>query len=114
MADFDFFLENPLQPSNSEFGVDTANQSPDSPLYVKTLLHAELESLSLPYVLYNTGAFADWVPAILGPKDGKIVVVGTGETETSFTGIGDISRFVVHTLTSEWDWYVLYIRGTGG
>jgi hypothetical protein len=70
-------------------------------LSFKKQVHIELERLQLPYALYFNGPFADWAVGLLGPKDGKITLVGKGETPTSFTKIGDSAEFIAYTLTRE-------------
>lgn len=46
---------------HSEFGSPTGNVDESSPLYGKRALHGLLQSIQLPYTLFWTGPFADWV-----------------------------------------------------
>lgn len=99
-----YFCRFSLRRTRSEFGgitiADTLTD--DSPLHAKTAFHAKLRELDLPYVLYFTGPFADWISKLSGPNDGKIIITGEGEKKISFTSLKDVTDFVAYTLTGEW------------
>jgi hypothetical protein len=82
-----------------EFGNDTDSIDEKNWLYFKKEVHHDLEKLGLPYALYFTGPFADSIVQVLGPKDGKIVLVGKSEAPSSFTKISDAADFIAYTLT---------------
>jgi len=85
----------------AEFGNPTDGVT-EGFLSVKNQLHRRLEKLGLPYALFYTGAFADW---IFNPfwgwdlPNGKVHVLGEGNGPISFTHRRDIGRFVAYVLT---------------
>ncbi|KAL0577558.1 hypothetical protein V5O48_004421 [Marasmius crinis-equi] len=91
----------------SEFGSVTEgiSQEPDadesSPLVQKDKFIGYLKSLGLPYVRIFTGQFLSFVPWFTGHlENGKVNIVGKGETTLSFTDVADIAGFVAHILTT--------------
>ncbi|KAJ9112874.1 hypothetical protein QFC19_000429 [Naganishia cerealis] len=92
----------------SEYGNDTTQVNEDSPLFPKRRVQLLLQDKGIPYTLFFTGPFADWVGHFTGPDDkGTITIVGSGNERVSFTAIADAARFIAHALTSESSVYVL-------
>ncbi|KAJ7742597.1 hypothetical protein B0H16DRAFT_1693769 [Mycena metata] len=59
------------------------------------------KSIGLPSVRIYTGIFTEIIPFLTGyGADGKIRVIGKGDTPVSFTSLSDIAGFVVHALTT--------------
>ncbi|KZT25477.1 NAD-P-binding protein [Neolentinus lepideus HHB14362 ss-1] len=86
----------------SEFGVVTKGRK-GGLLGHKTDLHKKLEDIKLPYSLFYTGGFADWifVPHFgWNIAQGKITISGEGKSPVSWTTRRDIGRFVAHAVTS--------------
>jgi len=85
----------------SEFGGDTRGET-DGPLAVKNAQRERLEQIGLPWTVFFTGPFADWIlyQPIIGfdVKNGKAQVVGTGDRLVSFTSRRDIARYLVHVV----------------
>ncbi|KAJ9113037.1 hypothetical protein QFC22_006133 [Naganishia vaughanmartiniae] len=86
----------------SEFGSDTTDLDESSPLWVKKQLHIQLKELGIPYTLFISGPFADWIAAFTGPDEqGKLTIVGTGDEPVGFTSIDDTARFIAHALATQ-------------
>ncbi|TFK47419.1 NAD-P-binding protein [Heliocybe sulcata] len=86
----------------SEFGVVTEGRT-EGVLSFKNDLHRKLEDIKLPYALFYTGPFADWIfipPFGWDLANGKITISGEGKTPVSWTTRRDIARFVAHAVTS--------------
>ncbi|KAJ7035088.1 hypothetical protein C8F04DRAFT_550542 [Mycena alexandri] len=84
----------------SEFGCPTDGQT-EGFLGGKNKLAEYVKSVGLPSVRIYTGLFTEYVPFLKGSgANGKIRVIGKGDTPVSFTSIPDISGFVVHALTT--------------
>ncbi|KZV73973.1 NAD-P-binding protein [Peniophora sp. CONT] len=69
----------------------------------KAALLGHLDKLELPYTIFWTGLFADfvWVPLLdLDLSSGKVILGGDGNAPVSFTARTDIARYVVHALTT--------------
>ncbi|KAJ7711998.1 hypothetical protein B0H16DRAFT_1744615, partial [Mycena metata] len=59
------------------------------------------KSIGLPSARIYTGLFTEYIPLLTGYNtNGKIRVIGKGDTPVSFTSIPDITGFVVHALTA--------------
>ncbi|KAH7099993.1 NAD(P)-binding protein [Auriculariales sp. MPI-PUGE-AT-0066] len=86
----------------SEFSNRSESMPPDSLFAVKPAMHSLLRSLGLPYTLYYTGYFTDF---IFIPEFGfdfaskSFDVVGAGDKLVTFTTRSDIAHFVAYTLT---------------
>lgn len=108
----------------SEFGNDTTKVKDEkNSLFAKRKVQLDLEEKKIPYAVFITGPFADWVGSFAGyamcitsepltrkltsrtafrpDKDGKIRIVGSGDEKVSFTAINDAARFVAHILTGK-------------
>jgi len=102
----------------SEFGGPTDGKT-DNPIFAaKYALQKHLRALGLPFVLFYTGLFPDFVlkPFIgFDFKNGKVTFGGSGEAPISWTSIPDIGRFVVHVLTAlpknDLEWRTFRIEG---
>ncbi|KAI0250538.1 NAD-P-binding protein [Lactifluus subvellereus] len=84
----------------SEFGVS----SEGSPTFfgAKTSVRSQLRALGLPYALFYTGPYADWVwqsALDLDTTSGRVSVGGDGDKYISFTSRPDIARYVSYVLT---------------
>lgn len=68
----------------------------------KTAVRSALKSIDLPYTLFFPGYFADLAHMFLGYNytDGRMRIVGDGNTAFSLTSRQDIGRFVAHVLTT--------------
>ncbi|KAI0067434.1 NAD-P-binding protein [Artomyces pyxidatus] len=85
----------------SEYGLVTEGHQ--GFLADKARFHDKLRALGLPYVLFYTGAFADWAWTAflnLDVASGKVTVGGNGNSQATFTSRGDIARYVVYVLTN--------------
>ncbi|KAH9980932.1 hypothetical protein BGW80DRAFT_1247774 [Lactifluus volemus] len=85
----------------SEFGGITAGAT-DGIFGQKASVHDQLKALSLPYVLFYTGIYSDfvWQPFLnLDIASGKVSVGGDGNTLIPFTSRTDIARYVCYVLT---------------
>ncbi|KAK0476167.1 hypothetical protein IW261DRAFT_1368076 [Armillaria novae-zelandiae] len=85
----------------SEFGVPTVDAS-RSLLKAKDDVAKHMKEIGLPSARFFTGQFFSWIPITCGyPSTGKInLVVGTGNTPSSFTADEDVGGFVAHVLTT--------------
>ncbi|EPQ56006.1 NAD P-binding protein [Gloeophyllum trabeum ATCC 11539] len=71
-------------------------------LGVKNALHRKLEEIKLPYALFYTGPFGDYVFSPFFGWDfanGKVTILGEGSSKISFTTRRDIARFVAYVTT---------------
>ncbi|KAF1314196.1 Isoflavone reductase p3, partial [Globisporangium splendens] len=82
----------------AEFGVEVS----DGTGGVKMVVKDALKELQLPFVLFYPGFFADLFHVFFGYKyaEGRMTIVGKGETAFSATSRHDIGRFVAHVLTT--------------
>jgi hypothetical protein len=97
-----WFTASTEKATNSEYGNNTSDLTPDSLLYFKTALHQHLRSIGLPYTLYPTGWFSDvnFVPPFgFDIANKTLEIIGSGNTPISFTTRPDIAHFVAYTLT---------------
>jgi len=102
----------------SEFGGPTDGKT-DNPIFAaKDALQKHLRALGLPFVLFYTGPFPDFVlkPFIgFDFKNGKVAIGGSGNEPISWTSIPDVARFVAHVLTAlpkkELEWRIFRIEG---
>jgi len=86
----------------SDFGNSTEGAT-EGIFAVKENLRLKLLEIGLPYAIFYTGPFPDFVfVPFLGfdLPNGKAAVGGSGDTLISFTARSDIARFVAHVLTS--------------
>ncbi|EPQ50339.1 NAD P-binding protein [Gloeophyllum trabeum ATCC 11539] len=85
----------------SEYGVVTQGRT-EGILAYKNTLHRKLEELKLPYALFYTGPFADFIfnPTFGWDRpNGKITIAGEGKTPVSWTTRRDIARFIAYVTT---------------
>jgi len=85
----------------SEFGGPTEGAT-DGLFGAKAKIHEQLKAIGIPYALFYTGPFADfmWIPYMdLDIANGKISVGGDGSKRIPFTSRTDIARFVSYVLT---------------
>ncbi|KAI0269428.1 hypothetical protein BC834DRAFT_968042 [Gloeopeniophorella convolvens] len=64
-------------------------------------LHGELKALGLPYALFYTGPFLDWLWSEFVGLDlasGKVSVGSDGNKQISFTAMPDIARYLTYVL----------------
>ncbi|KII86372.1 hypothetical protein PLICRDRAFT_125890 [Plicaturopsis crispa FD-325 SS-3] len=84
----------------SEFGLPSEGWTENSALKTKSDVIEYARSIGLPYVLYYTGMFSEYLPFLSAIEEsGKYYIVGKGDTPLTFTAIADISGFVAYTLT---------------
>ncbi|KII86373.1 hypothetical protein PLICRDRAFT_287151 [Plicaturopsis crispa FD-325 SS-3] len=83
----------------SEFGMPSEGWKDNGVLSVKSDVIDYVRSIGLPFTLYYTGMFAEYLPFFGAIETGKFYIVGKGETPLTFTAISDIGGFVAHTLT---------------
>jgi len=68
----------------------------------KARVQDQLKAVGIPYTLFYTGAYADfiWVPRFnLDVTSGKVTVGGDGNKPISFTARLDIARYISYILT---------------
>jgi len=101
----------------SEFGNPTEGVT-EGILGVKNQLHRHLEKIGLPYALFYTGPFTDFVFIPFFGWDfpnGKVHIRGEGNAPISFTHRRDIGRFVAYVLTQlkrdQLQWKTFAIEG---
>ncbi|KAH9980936.1 NAD-P-binding protein [Lactifluus volemus] len=83
----------------SEFGGLTARAT-EGVVGQKAWVHDHLKALSLPYALFYTGIYSDFVwPPFLNIASGKVSVGGDGNSLVPFTSRTDIARYVCYVLT---------------
>ncbi|KZT19869.1 NAD(P)-binding protein [Neolentinus lepideus HHB14362 ss-1] len=101
----------------SEFGNPTEGAT-EGILGTKNRIHRHLEKIGLPYALFHTGLFTDYVfSPFLGwdLPNGKVFIRGEGNAPISFTHRRDIGRFVAYVLIQlqrdQLHWKVFAIEG---
>ncbi|KAJ7039627.1 hypothetical protein C8F04DRAFT_1085933 [Mycena alexandri] len=82
----------------SEFGCPTDGHTEEM-LGGKNKFAGYVKSIGVPYLRIYSGAFIEYVPLFTGPN-GKIPVIGKGDTPISLTCVPDIAGFLVHVLTT--------------
>ncbi|KAH9052641.1 NAD-P-binding protein [Lactarius vividus] len=85
----------------SEFGGPTEGET-EGYLGDKGQIHEQLKAIGIPYALFYTGGFADyiWVPFLdLDVTSGKVSVGGDGSKQIPFTSRPDIARYISYVLT---------------
>jgi len=85
----------------SEFGAPTVGET-EGFLGAKGKIHEQLKAIGIPYALFFTGAFSDyvWVPYMgLDVKSGKVTISGDGSKPIPFTSRPDIARYLSYVLT---------------
>ncbi|KAI9466594.1 NAD-P-binding protein [Lactarius psammicola] len=85
----------------SEFGEPTEGET-EGYLGAKAKIHKQLKAIGIPYALFYTGGFADylWVPHLgLDVTSGKVSVGGDGSNPIPFTSRPDIARYLSYVLT---------------
>ncbi|KAG7387230.1 hypothetical protein PHYBOEH_008332 [Phytophthora boehmeriae] len=82
----------------AEYGVRVT----EGPNVAKKVVQDLLTELQLPFTVFYTGLFAEFLPFFLGHNyaEGYITVVGKGETAFSITSRTDVGRFVAHVLST--------------
>ncbi|KAJ7026945.1 hypothetical protein C8F04DRAFT_100498 [Mycena alexandri] len=97
----------------SEFGCPTDGHT-EGMLGGKAKFAGYVKSLGVPYLRIHNGVLTEFLPFFKSPN-GKIRVIGKGDTPISFTSIPDIAGFLVHILTtlapSELENHILRIEG---
>ncbi|KZO93431.1 NAD-binding protein [Calocera viscosa TUFC12733] len=88
----------------SEYAGDTINRTEEGPVFgPKNELRKHLEQIGLPWAVFFTGPFSDWIlyQPFLGFDigNGKVEVSGTGDGVVSWTSRIDIARYVVYATT---------------
>ncbi|KDQ62724.1 hypothetical protein JAAARDRAFT_171316 [Jaapia argillacea MUCL 33604] len=101
----------------SEFGIPTEGLT-EGLFGLKSSLHEKLKEIDLPYSLYFTGPFSDW---IFNPYFGwdlshnKVTISGEGNTPVSWTTRRDVARFISHASTAlpreKVEWRTFRIEG---
>jgi len=69
----------------------------------KASIQDQLKALDIPWAIFYTGPFADFVFADflnLDVTSGKVSVAGDGNKQISFTSRPDIARYLAHVLTN--------------
>ncbi|KDQ62725.1 hypothetical protein JAAARDRAFT_190013 [Jaapia argillacea MUCL 33604] len=101
----------------SEYGIPTEGHT-EGILGQKASLHKKLKEIDLPYSLYYTGPFADWVfnPYFgWGLPRNKVTISGEGNAPVSWTTRRDIARFISHASTAlpreKVEWRTFRIEG---
>ncbi|KZT19870.1 NAD-binding protein [Neolentinus lepideus HHB14362 ss-1] len=85
----------------SEFGNSTDGVT-EGILGIKNQLNRHLEKIRLPYALFYTGLFTDFIFSPFFGWDlpnGKVHIRGEGNAPISFTHRRDVGRFVAYVLT---------------
>ncbi|TFY73166.1 hypothetical protein EWM64_g10846, partial [Hericium alpestre] len=104
----------------SEYGHPTNRGHTAGVWGAKTRVQNRLKELQLPYALFWTGIWSDYVfEDNLGldasVEKGKVIVAGDGNALNSFTAPVDIARFIVHVVLSlppkDSEWRVFHIEG---
>ncbi|KAE9009054.1 hypothetical protein PR002_g15719 [Phytophthora rubi] len=82
----------------AEYGVRVT----EGPNVAKKEVQDLLSQHDLPFVVFYTGLFAEFLPHFLGYHydEGYMTVVGKGETAFSITSRTDAGRFVAHVLST--------------
>ncbi|KAH9986776.1 NAD-P-binding protein [Russula vinacea] len=85
----------------SEFGGNTEGET-EGMFGTKANIQGELKAVGIPYAVFYTGPFADyiWAPFLnLDVASGKVTVAGDGNKPITFTSRPDIARYVSYVLT---------------
>ncbi|KAJ7738367.1 hypothetical protein B0H16DRAFT_1694841 [Mycena metata] len=83
-----------------EFGFPSDGHTEEF-LGAKNKIAEYAKSIELPSARIYTGVFTEYIPLLTGYNvNGKIWVIGKGDTPVSFTFLSDITGFVVHALTT--------------
>ncbi|KAI0300682.1 NAD-P-binding protein [Multifurca ochricompacta] len=85
----------------SEFGAQTEGET-EGFLGFKASIQTQLKAVGLPYTLFYTGGFADFIWTSyfgLDIKSGKATIGGEGKKQNVFTSRVDIARYVSYILT---------------
>ncbi|KAK4699740.1 DNA polymerase zeta, partial [Phenoliferia sp. Uapishka_3] len=84
----------------SDFGSPTDGLV-DGPRYAKVEFVKYLETLGLPYTRFYTGAFSDQLFPLAGFDfaNGKVRLIGAGDTPITFTTRPDVANFLSYALT---------------
>jgi len=85
----------------SEFGGVTEGKT-EGESGAKANVQSQLKALKIPYAIFYTGPFADYIWSSffnLDVTSGKVCVGGDGNKQNSFTSRPDIARYVSHVLT---------------
>ncbi|KAF8263179.1 NAD-P-binding protein [Lactarius quietus] len=85
----------------SEFGVQTEGET-EGFLGAKAKIHDQLKAIGIPYALFYTGGFSDflWTPHFgLDVKSGKVTVGADGSNPSPFTSRPDVARYLSYVLT---------------
>jgi len=85
----------------SDFGNITEGET-EGMFGAKAGIQTQLKRLGVPYAVFYTGPFADfiWEPFLdLDVKSGKVEVAGDGNKGISFTSRTDIARYLSYVLT---------------
>ncbi|KAG7392904.1 hypothetical protein PHYBOEH_006223 [Phytophthora boehmeriae] len=80
----------------TEFGMPDE----DGPNVTKQKVRDLLKELELPYALFHSGLWAEYLPFFPGYnfKDGVMTVIGDGTEKISIVARSDLSRFIAHVL----------------
>jgi len=85
----------------SDFGNVTEGET-EGLFGAKANIQTQLKALGIPYVVFYTGPFADYIWASflnLDVTSGKVIIGGDGNKPISFTSRPDIARYVSYVLT---------------
>ncbi|KAI9448452.1 NAD-binding protein [Lactarius indigo] len=85
----------------SEFG-NVSEGETEGMFGQKAGILTEMKALGIPYAIFYTGPFADFIfsPFLdLDVKSGKVTIGGDGNKQISFTSRADIARYVAYVLT---------------
>ncbi|KAI0302960.1 NAD-P-binding protein [Russula brevipes] len=85
----------------SEFGGSTEGKT-EGMFGRKARIHSQLKAVGIPYALFFTGPYADFLWAQFVSLDvtrGKVSVGGDGNKQVSFTSRSDIARYLSYVLT---------------
>jgi len=85
----------------SEFGGSTEGET-EGYMGAKAKIHDQLKAIGIPYALFYTGGFSDylWTPYLgLDVKSGKVTIGADGSKPLPFTSRPDIARYLSYVLT---------------
>ncbi|KAI0259733.1 NAD-P-binding protein [Gloeopeniophorella convolvens] len=85
----------------SEFGGVTEGAT-EGVLAVQANVHAQLRAIGIPYTLFYTGMWPDFIFNEFTQLDlasGKVTIGGDGNSLVSFTSRTDVARYVAYALT---------------
>ncbi|RLN86522.1 hypothetical protein BBJ28_00011899, partial [Nothophytophthora sp. Chile5] len=74
----------------------------EGPNTAKKVIQDLLKEVGLPFTIFYTGIFAEFLSHFMGYnfEEGYMTVVGKGETPFSITSRTDVGRFVAHVLAT--------------